>query len=367
MSPLLIFLLVIHGLIHFMGLAKAFKLAEISALSREVSKPWGILWGLAGLLLLISALGVLFFPLQWWMLGWLAVLLSQILIFSSWRDARFGTLANLLILIPLAVNFGQFQFVNQTQTERQEIQATLRSNLPAAPTHLSETEIQALPPVIQKWLRRSGLIGTPLYPALQIRQSGEMRTHPEGAWMPFQAEQLFRTDQPAFLWQTRVEMMPGVFLVGRDWLWQGKGQMSIKALALLPVVNAQGPEIDQGSFLRYLGEMIWFPAAVLQPWLKWEALTETSVRATLSWQHQSVSGVFEFSPEGDFRCFEALRYYGDATPAKLEKWRVEAEPDSFQNFGRQRMASRYRVIWKLKSGDFLWLKLKIETHESQGL
>ena len=37
-------LILIHGLIHFMGFAKAFKLAEINQLSQNISKPIGMFW-----------------------------------------------------------------------------------------------------------------------------------------------------------------------------------------------------------------------------------------------------------------------------------------------------------------------------------
>jgi len=88
----------IHGLIHLMGFAKAFEFAELPQLTRPIPRPWGLLWLLSALLLMSTAAAVLFWPRGWWGLGVLALLASQGAIASSWRDAKFGTIPNLLLL-----------------------------------------------------------------------------------------------------------------------------------------------------------------------------------------------------------------------------------------------------------------------------
>lgn len=81
-----------------MGFTKAFNLAEIEALTLPISKTVGLFWLLACLLLLVTA-GAYFFDVSWWStLAVIAALLSQILIILSWQDAKFGTIANLVIL-----------------------------------------------------------------------------------------------------------------------------------------------------------------------------------------------------------------------------------------------------------------------------
>lgn len=97
-QTLFVAVIVVHGLIHLMGFAKAFEYAELPQLTQPIPRPWGLLWLLAGLLLLATAAAALLWPRGWWSLGVPALLASQVAIASSWRDARFGTLANLLLL-----------------------------------------------------------------------------------------------------------------------------------------------------------------------------------------------------------------------------------------------------------------------------
>ena len=104
------FILVVHGLIHLMGFAKAFKLAEVPQLTGSFSKPVGMLWFVTALLFVSS---VLFFFLKkdwWWMVAAPAVLLSQILLFTQWSDAKFGTLANVIALVGTLLAYGSWSF-----------------------------------------------------------------------------------------------------------------------------------------------------------------------------------------------------------------------------------------------------------------
>ncbi|MCU0376558.1 MAG: hypothetical protein MUF24_14720 [Chitinophagaceae bacterium] len=91
----------LHGLIHLLGFVKAFELARIDSLSKPIGRPTGLLWllatGLFGALLIMYAGSV---P-GWKMIGVAAVVLSQVLVLMHWHDARYATLANVIIALGL--------------------------------------------------------------------------------------------------------------------------------------------------------------------------------------------------------------------------------------------------------------------------
>ncbi len=62
----------------------------------------------------------------------------------------------------------------------------------------------------------------------------------------------------------------------------GEGRMLIKAGSLFTVVDDRGPERDQGSMMRYLSEMIWFPTAFLEDNVSIESINDDSARVTLT-------------------------------------------------------------------------------------
>lgn len=346
-------LLVFHGLIHLMGFTKAFNFAQVSQLTLPISKPAGAAWGIACLLFCATAFLFLLKKDVWWAWAAAAILLSQILIFMSWQDAKFGTTANLIVLLALAPAIGKWQFDHMAKAE---LTSFLTSPTPTSAT-ISKEKIATLPPVVQRWLERSNVVDKPTIKRVHLFQKGEMRTAPDGKWMPVTAEQWFNTNPPGFIWLADVSMMPMVHLAGRDKYVDGRGHMLIKALSLVPVADSRGEKIDQGSMLRYLGELIWFPTAAVNDYLTWTEIDSTSAKATISHGGISAEGVFFFDKNGDMTAFEADRYYDRKGTATLERWRIEAK--AWQEFEGVRMPVAFEVSWKLKEGDFTWFKLEV--------
>lgn len=353
----LVFALVLlfHGLIHLMGFAKAYKYAEISQLTGTYSRAAGALWLFSALLLLVSAGLFLWKKEIWWMPAIAGLLLSQMLIFSQWQDARFGTIANIILLLGVLPAYGQWQWNRMVNAETK---AFLPVGLPESSV-LTREMIAGMPPVVQKWMERSGVIGRKMTRQVHLVQTGRMRTKPDGKWMPVTATQYFTIHQPGFLWTADVEAAPSVVLKGRDLYQNGQGHMLIKALALFPVTDAKGPTTDQGSLLRYLAEICWFPDAALHAFIQWEPIDDHSAKATLRYGKAEGSGIFTFDENGDIRSFEAMRYFSQKKGDTLEKWYIDMDPASFEVFEGVRIPTRSTVTWKLAEGDFSWFEVEI--------
>jgi hypothetical protein len=88
----------IHGLIHLMGYSKSFHYSELKNITKPISKPVGVIWISACLLFITTAVLFLIKQDYWKIAGVISVILSQIVIIISWKDAKYGTIANLLIL-----------------------------------------------------------------------------------------------------------------------------------------------------------------------------------------------------------------------------------------------------------------------------
>ena len=105
MARLFAVLLIAHGLIHLLGVAKAFRIAELSQLTQPISPPFGVLWLTASLLFLGTALSLFVWPRWWWALGLVAVGVSMLAISQSWTDARAGAFASIVILVGVIFGF----------------------------------------------------------------------------------------------------------------------------------------------------------------------------------------------------------------------------------------------------------------------
>jgi len=358
------FVIFLHGLIHLLGFVKEWKLAQVKQLTGEtlhtisllggLSKIIGILWVIACLLFILSAVTYLLRKEWWWMVAAVAIVVSQIMIIIYWKEARFGTIANFIILIACVLSYGSWSFDRMVNDE-------LNSFLPAKKTEkriVTAEMIDELPPVVQRWLKRSNIVGKEIIQIAHQKQSGEMKTKPEGSWMSVDAEQYTLTNPPGFIWIADVKAAPFLHLSGRDKYENGRGHMLIKLFSLIPVVDAKGKEIDQGALLRYLGEIVWVPSAALSDYIAWEEMDSTTARATMSYGGITASGIFKFDENGDFVSFEADRYYYRKEGSTLEKWVISAKKN-YRKFEGIRVPVTLSVTWEFETGDFTWYKLEI--------
>lgn len=344
-----------HAIIHLIGFASAFKFIEVSVFSKSFSKTVGLLWLFSSLLLIISLVLFLIKKEWWFRVALIAVTVSQILIFMYWKDAKFGTIINIIIMLVSISAYGKYKFSTMVQKESVQIFQNLEAkNLSV----ISENEIKKLPEIVQKWMRNSGVLENEKVITASIKQKGKMRTKPNSKWMPFKATQYFNIENPAFIWTTEVDAMPIVKMIGRDKLYKGEGSMLIKLGSLIPVVDEREKEkINQGVMVRFLAEICWFPSAAINNYITWKKIDSTSAKAILTINDKYVSGIFRFSNHGDLVSFESERYYGGKNESKLEKWFVKM--NSYKTFSTIKIPNKSTVIWKLQEGDFEWLDLEI--------
>lgn len=91
-------LLLLHALLHLMGLVKAFNENLLPALTRKIGISEGILWLVCAILLFMADVYFLLEYTYWPVLAIVGALLSQFLISINWEDAKYGTIINILIL-----------------------------------------------------------------------------------------------------------------------------------------------------------------------------------------------------------------------------------------------------------------------------
>jgi len=350
-KAILVTLLFVHGGIHLLGAAQAFRLATLPGLTQAISPAMGLFWAVCTLCFVGAAVARITDLPQWWMLGLVAVLGSQALIFSAWTDARLGTIVNVVLLVPIAIGFGEQRFLVRLAADVAGM-GFLRHQ--SERETISDAVLVALPPVVAKWIRRSGVMGQPRARLVYLTQKGRMRKQPNDTWMPFRAQQWFSIPIPAFVWAADVDWGVGVSIKGKDRYGNGRGEMRIELLALVPLVDASGEKIDQGARVRFLAEIMWFPSAALEPYVKWEQVDARSARATIRDHGGASSGVFRFDEDGDVVGFEAKRYRDET----LEDWVIENT--AFADYGGVCIPTRSRVTWRNDSGDsWTWLELEV--------
>lgn len=350
-----VFFVFAHGLIHFMGFAKAFGYGNITALTKEISKSSGTCWLITALLFCIAAILLVLKKENWPVVLITAIIISQIVIIISWKDAKFGTLANIIILLVALPALATVYFNSMVNKEAETIFARTANN---DNTIITTAMLGKLPPVIQKWLTHSGVTGKQKITTVRLKQKGTLRLKPASKWLPFEACQYFTVEDPAFVWKAEVTMMPFIKLYGRDKLENGNGALLIKALSLVTVAKgSNNDKTNSATLIRFLSETCWFPTAALSNYIKWETVDSVTAKATMTYKNYSVSGIFKFNDAGDLISFSANRYYGDDEKATLEKWLITVT--GYKDFNGIRVPYKNKVTWQLKAGDFTWADIEV--------
>jgi hypothetical protein len=366
MRAALVLFIALHAGLHLLGFLKPWNLASLPQLtgrtvipiSDAMGRAIGVLWLLATVTLLVVAALLATRNELWWLAGIGGVGLSQALIVLQWPDAKLGTVANLLIAIAVVVATATHRFKGEVNDE---VRGVLAAGTRGDRALVRAVDLKPLPPPVRAWLVRSGVVGKARARTVRLRQRGEMRTSPEQAWMPARAEQYFTIDPPAFVWSVDVTMFHVIPVVGRDSYLGGRGHMLIKAASLVNVVDATGPKIDQGTLLRYLAEIMWFPSAALSRHITWQAVDRSTARATLSYGGVSASALFVFDEHGRCSGLRAKRYMGSGDAATLEEW--AGTTSRWRVVRGVEIPVSGEVIWQLGAGDFSYYRWEIDDVE----
>lgn len=344
-----------HGVIHLLGFFKAFGVSEFNAISQPISKTFGLFWFLAFLLFATTAILILIRSDYWWLSGFLALIISQVLISIYWSDAKFGTIANVIILLATIIGYSNFDFRQEIKKERQTL---FESSKPQNVQVINEKSLKDLPKIIQKWLINSGVVGNRPISNVYLTQELKLKLQPnQKEWNSGKAEQYFTIQPPAFNWNISAEMNSILNIVGRDKFNDGKGEMIIKLLSLIPVANVKNDKkVNQSTLQRYLAEIVWFPSAALSEYIKWETIDDFSARATMEYKGTKGSGVFHFDKDGNIKKFVAMRYldFNDTEPTE---WTVIVT--EIEEMKGVKIPVKCEVNWKLENRKWTWLRLKI--------
>jgi len=260
----------------------------------------------------------------------------------------------IILVIASSITIGNITFNKKVKNEIEEL---FRKSKETKPEVVTEEDIEELPEPVQKWLKNSQVVGKAKILAVRLKQKGLIRIKEGQSWMPTEAEQYFTIDEPGFIWKTKVKMAPLLYFAGRDKYYEGKGNMLIKLLSLITVVNASGKEIDQSTLLRYLGETVWFPTAALSNYIKWEGIDSNSARATMSYGGVTASAVFKFNQKGEVINFVCKRYMTVNGHYVLENYSVHLK--DYGELNGIRIPTKGEAVWNLKTGNFSYYQFEI--------
>ncbi len=186
----IVVVVLVHGLIHLLGAAKGFGWAQVSQLKEPISPAIGSIWLAAGALAVIAGVLLAAGVRWWWVVGAVALVASQTVIVTSWNDAKFGTIANIILLAAVVYGYAS-QGPTSYRAEYRQLAETAFS-APVADVPVTEADLASLPPQVAAYLRRCGVVGQSRVRVTNFRAliRGRIRAAGHSAWMTFTGEQV---------------------------------------------------------------------------------------------------------------------------------------------------------------------------------
>ncbi len=273
-----------------------------------------------------------------------------------WWKILFVVLGFIVVLIASFIAIGNILFRRMVESDVRKIFGDSKSS---EPDLVTEDDIKDLPEPVQRYLKYTKIIGREKIETVKLQYKGIFRLREDQKGMPLKVEQYYKTDPPSFVWYGNIEPVPLVSVKARDMLYLGRGNTLIKLLGLITIGEVTGPEIDQGTLVRYLSELIWFPSAALCDYIWWEPIDINSAKATIYYQGVDGSAVFVFNDKGEITNVIADRYMDDNGEQVLRKWSTPIQ--EYMEADGIRIPSKGGAIWHLSSGDFKYIELEL-TH-----
>ena len=346
-------LLTLHGLIHVMGFAKAFGLAELPQLTQPVSQLMGVAWLAAGLLVVASAVMMVAWPRSFWIVGAVALVISQAVILSAWSDAKAGTIVNVVFLLAVAHAW----FTHGPQSFRAQFARDVAAGLarPLEAPVVTEGDLASLPQPVQRYLRAIGVVGQPRVRNYRLRFRGRIRSGPDARWMPFEAEQQSFADPPArlFLMHARMFGLPVEVFHRRI---GGHATMQVKLAGAIPMVDARGDVMDRSEAVTLFNDMcLLAPATLLDPAIAWETVDSHTAAARFTDGRQTISATLLFGDDGLLTNFISDDRSRSSSDGKIFTRLPFSTPmRDYRDFGAVRLAAHGDARWTLPAGEFTY-------------
>jgi hypothetical protein len=260
-------------------------------------------------------------------------------------------------VIALVGGLGILVNVNRLRSERR-VASEMRALVAAPPCSVPRSDVGDLPPPVARYRRLAVGDRAPVR-TLRIRHGGTFHMSLTAKAAPIQGVQLFTADPPGFVWIGRIRMAPGVWIDARDMLVAGEGSMLVLLDDTVSLADARGVQLDQGSALRLLAEMAWYPTSLFDArTVTWSAIDADHARATLRLGDREVSGVFEFGPDGLPLGMTAERF---TDKGELRPWGGVYR--DFRSVSGMRVPFEADVTWQLETGPFTYARWLVDSME----
>lgn len=234
-----------------------------------------------------------------------------------------------------------------------EVRAGLARISGMTPGIVPEADLLALPAPVRRYLQNMGVVGRERPLNARLVFEGRIRSKPD-AWMVFRSEQYNFFDRPTRLFYIAARKM-GIPATGLHMYKDAKASMVIRLAGLFKVVDARGKEMDQGETVTVFNDMCCMaPATLLDKNIRWEAIDNTSAKASFTNGHITIGATLCFDEAGDLVNFISNDRFETTDGKTYHNYPWSTPIGGYTVYDGIRIASEAKLIYHRPDGDFCY-------------
>ncbi len=349
------FILFVHGLIHFMGFAKAYNYSNITQITKDISKTNGTFWLLTSILFLAAIVLFLLKKESWPYVAAVAAVISQILIITVWKDAKFGTIANIMMLL---VAFATWSSQRFESTFSKDVKTHLLSTKNIQTDLLTEADIQSLPLPVQKYMHYCAVVNKPKVKNMKVVFDGEMRDKGKD-FFKFTSVQYNFFENPTRLFFMKGKKF-GISVPGYHCYQNVTATMQIKLFGLINVVNIKGEIMNKAETVTVFNDMcLMAPATLIDKRIEWTAIDSLSTKATFTNGAYKITATLYFNEQGELVNFTS----DDRSAIDLKRYRFSTPVKDYAEIYGINIWKYGEAVWHYPDGEFVYGKFYLKSIE----
>ena len=357
MRIIFICIVFLHGHIHLLGFVKAFGFKEVTELTLPISKPAGIIWLLVTALFLLYGILYLLSAKYSWLIGLFAVVVSQILIIFFWKDAKFGTIPNLIIMSITLVSLGSY-LLHSEFTSRVKRGFLENNTLPT--DLLTKNDIAHLPLMVQKYLHYTRSVGQPKIKNFRAELVGKMRSNPGEDYMKLHSIQYNFYQNPSRYYYMTARKM-GLPATGLHIYQSATATFQVRLLNWFKIIDASGDKMNQTETVTLLNEMCFMaPATLIDSRITWKVINDTTVTAIFKNGNIRVSAVLYFNEKCELVSFISNDRY-DTDGKRYTNYPFKTPVEDYQRLSGYLLPGKVKLVYQLPEGDFTYGELEYKS------
>lgn len=257
-------------------------------------------------------------------------------------------LLSLILLAAVIFIAGRVHLSMQFSRQVQQLFSTVGNVQPGT---FSFRQLDGLPQPVQRYFRHVLKEGQQYTVSARIRHTGLFKTGFDKDWIAITGEQYYTVEKPGFIWKGETSMF-----TARDMFLNDSGSLKVTLLSLFTVVDAEGPAYDQGELLRWLGECMWFPTALLPgEYISWSAVDTSTAMLNMNYGGLSIYYKVSFNERNEISRIETKRYMDGR---QLKTW--IGTPSDYREINGTVIPYKIEGAWELDSGYFAYARFILD-------